>query len=49
MKIRSVGAELFVVPYGRKDTDQHDDAYSRLSQFCDRHWKLNNTYATCIC
>ena len=33
-KIRPVGAELF-------QTDSHDEAHSRFSQFCERAWKLN--------
>jgi len=37
MKLRPVAAELFQ-PEGRTDgqTDRHDEANSRISQFCER-------------
>jgi hypothetical protein len=34
MKIRPVGAELFMRTDGR--IDRHDEANSRVSQFCER-------------
>jgi len=33
MKIRQMGDELFI------QTDRHDEAKSRFSQFCERAWK----------
>jgi len=33
MKIRPVGVELF---HERKQTDRHDEAHGRFSQFCER-------------
>jgi hypothetical protein len=35
MKIRPVGAELFHAD-GDRQTDRHDEANSRFSQFCER-------------
>jgi hypothetical protein len=41
MKIRVVGAAEFFPAEGRLDgqTDKHDEANSRFSQFCERAWK----------
>jgi hypothetical protein len=46
MKIRPVGAEFFYVD-GQTDgrTDTHDEADSRLSQFCARVWTLDRRKA----
>ena len=44
MKIRPVGTELFHED-GR--TDRHDEANSRLSQFCESAEKAGVTYAPC--
>jgi hypothetical protein len=39
MKIRPMEAELFQAGGGQ--TDRHDEANSRLSQFCERAYKAN--------
>jgi hypothetical protein len=36
MKIRPVGAELF---HANRQTDRHDEADNRFSQFCERAQK----------
>jgi len=41
MKICPVGAKLFHVNgWMDRQTDRHDKANSRFSQFCERAWKL---------
>jgi hypothetical protein len=49
MKIRPVGAELFLA---ERQTDRHDEANSRFSQFCERAFKkikvfLCTTFSEC--
>ena len=39
MKIRPVGAELF---YSLGQTDKHDEANSRFSQFCEKRLKFSD-------
>jgi hypothetical protein len=49
VKIRPVGAELF---YAGGQTDIHDEANSRLSQFCDKRLKEQTEHfavvTTCV-
>jgi len=40
MKILQVGAELF---HADGQTDKHDEANSRFSQFCESAWKPEYT------